>query len=539
MTTCNYERIVAEETPQAKQLAQYLLHAGISSVIDVGCGPGNYVAAINDAGIQAVGVDIDDRCLGTPGCTVCDITASAPPPAYQAVLSLEVGEHIPEGQAGDYIRYIAGCRPELLIFSAAQPGQGGDGHINCQPKHYWSKLLEGAGYEWDLEATEEFVLFMKAGPHMGWLVNNVMLWRPARKPTLHLIGLFHTICDAGHSHCAFTGKVLRFPRMMQDQGWRVVEYSNGESQSACREKVRILEEYQLRQMIGTRQAADFHGDIATMGSTHHKRFENKLRKELTVRVEAGDIICHPFGRAHESLLGRFPECRHIETGIGYPDLMAYPENGGAYKVFESQAWRHYHMGKEGRSGHNYEWVIPNYFDIDEWEFQPEPGRYIAYLGRICSIKGLTTVREIASRTNLPVILCGQGDTEPFAGPNMEFRSPITGMARSEFLGNALCALMPTDYVEPFGGSGVEAQLTGTPLLATSWGAFTETIEEGVSGFRCQTLREWLEAVEACKTLDRKTISDRARRLYSLEACGRQYTRAFNMLHGLGGEGWYS
>jgi hypothetical protein len=28
---------------------------------------------------------------------------------------------------------------------------------------------------------------------------------------------------------------------------------------------------------------------------------------------------------------------------------------------------HYHQGKEGRNGKNYEWVVPNYYDLDDWE----------------------------------------------------------------------------------------------------------------------------------------------------------------------------
>lgn len=39
---------------------------------------------------------------------------------------------------------------------------------------------------------------------------------------LHLVGIFHTRATAEYSHCAFTGKALRFPRMMQAQGYECV-----------------------------------------------------------------------------------------------------------------------------------------------------------------------------------------------------------------------------------------------------------------------------------------------------------------------------
>jgi glycosyltransferase involved in cell wall biosynthesis len=43
--------------------------------------------------------------------------------------------------------------------------------------------------------------------------------------------------------------------------------------------------------------------------------------------------------------------------------------------------------------------------------------------------------------------------------------------------------------EPFGGAGVEAQLVGTPVLASSFGAMIETVEHGISGYHCHTLAD--------------------------------------------------
>lgn len=56
---------------------------------------------------------------------------------------------------------------------------------------------------------------------------------------LHVVGLPHTIVNQDYSHCAFTGKVLRFAKMMQAHGWHVIEYSNGASASDAAEKFRF------------------------------------------------------------------------------------------------------------------------------------------------------------------------------------------------------------------------------------------------------------------------------------------------------------
>ena len=121
------------------------------------------------------------------------------------------------------------------------------------------------------------------------------------KPTLHLIGIFHTISSLEYSHCAFTGKVLRFPKMMQPFGYPVIEYSNGKSESTADEKVVILSADELSTMTGAQRQENFHGDLATVGTPWHTEFDKRLLVELEKRVKPGDIICHPFGHAHTSV----------------------------------------------------------------------------------------------------------------------------------------------------------------------------------------------------------------------------------------------
>jgi glycosyltransferase involved in cell wall biosynthesis len=354
------------------------------------------------------------------------------------------------------------------------------------------------------------------------------------KPTLHLIGIFHTIHSQAFSHCAFTGKALRFSKMLQMYGYDVIEYANEGSESEAKEKVVMLTRKEYDDAIGNRDKTAFHGDIAAVGTKHHGLFEERLVAEMKKRVKPKDLICHPFGHAHSRLLHDFPKNIHVETGIGYPTLVP-----GTMRIFESYAWRHYHCAKEDRQGTNYEWVIPNYFEIDDWEPKYEPGSYIAFLGRITSCKGLDTILEIAKRIDKKIVLCGQGDPQQWAHPNIEYRGPITGTARSEFMRNAICSLMPTNFIEPFGGSGVEGLLCGTPLIATDYGAFTETVQDGFNGFRCKTLRDWLEAIEVVGELDRKAIADKARATYSLQACGKRYDKAFMQMHELYTDGWYT
>lgn len=359
--------------------------------------------------------------------------------------------------------------------------------------------------------------------------------------TLHLPGLPHTVTTEAYSHCAFTAKVLKFTTMMGPlPGYRVVHYGVEGADTDADEQVTIMsreEQDRLRGHDGS-DASKFVGDDSDLKSELYRTFNARLRRELTAAVDPDrDLVLLPFGWGHAEAVEGLPSIL-VESGIGYPDV--YPPC--KYRVFESYAWLHHHQGRERRSGKHYEWVVPNYFDVDAWDACPAPDmNTVVFLGRVGEVKGLHTIVEIARhRQDLRFLICGQGDPAPWlTTPNIEYRPPLVGRERSAYLGNARCVLMPTVFTEPFGGVAVEAMLCGTPVLTTTYGAFTETIEDEVTGFRCHTLGDFLAALDRAPDLDRRYIRDRARQLYGYERVGRMYDRVFQQIGDLWGEGWYA
>jgi hypothetical protein len=62
---------------------------------------------------------------------------------FDITMCLEVAEHLPKHLARNVLLdTLTRSTGQFLIFSAAQPGQEGTGHINLQPLSYWIESIE-------------------------------------------------------------------------------------------------------------------------------------------------------------------------------------------------------------------------------------------------------------------------------------------------------------------------------------------------------------------------------------------------------------
>ena len=377
---------------------------------------------------------------------------------------------------------------------------------------------------------------------------------------LHILGLPHTVTHNDFSHCAYTGKVLRFPRMMMSRGFEVYHYGVEGSATDATKQVDVLsrEEWDMLRVMSyrhlhpekTKEEAEKHltdhssfiGDLGNWSTPLYREFNARLRPLLIAnyRSTETDIVCLPFGVSHDTALDglNFVVC---ETGIGYNDSTRN------YRIFESYAWLHQVLGVEKKWGHNYWFVIQNYFDAMEWPLSLTPKiNTVGFLGRIYDGKGCNVIVEIAKRMpHVRFILCGQGNPTQFLiHPNIVYKPPISGLERGEYLGSLQALLAPTIFIEPFCGVVVEAQLCGTPALSVDYGAQTETIEPFKTGLNCHTLQEFCMGVQMAidGKFDRKYIRERAVRLYDMFNVAHKYEYVFKTImdvHIKGKNGWYS
>ena len=186
----------------------------------------------------------------------------------------------------------------------------------------------------------------------------------------------------------------------------------------------------------------------------------------------------------------------VEYGIGYNGTFS------PYRVFESYAHMHKVWGAQGGydpDGKFYDAVIPNYLNPADYPFVSgcDKEDYFLYLGRLIQRKGINIAVETCKRIGARLVVAGQGMKsyennrlvceDGGVYDNVEYVGFATGQKRADLYGKARAVFVPTTYVEPFGAVAIEAQMAGTPAITTDFGAFTETVEHGVTGFRCHTL----------------------------------------------------
>lgn len=318
--------------------------------------------------------------------------------------------------------------------------------------------------------------------------------------------------------------------MMKNMGHEVYLYSGDENEAPCDEHITCFSEKERLECLS--------GNHYTMGSfdnslPHWVRFNSKVIFELSNRIEKKDFICIIGGYAHKPIADAYPSHMTVEFGIGYPGTFA------KYRVFESYAWMHTIYGYESQNpsaadGKFFDCVIPAYIEMERFPFVEQPDNYYIFMGRLIERKGYQIAVDVCKYLNAELIIAGHGPT-PSYGKHV---GVVDSKKRAELFGNAIGSFAPTIYVEPFGTVVIESQACGTPVMTTDWGAFTETVISGFNGQRCRTFKEFVDATESIKNLNRKAIHEYAKNNYSLEAVQLKYDAYFKRLITLWEDGWY-
>lgn len=171
----------------SRGLQNFFKQEEVQSVIDFGCGMGDYVKDLRSVDITCDGCDGNPNTsnLGGKHCKVVDLSVpnlklrTEQGAQYDWVLSLEVGEHLPKKHEQIFLDTIANTAMKGVVLSWAKKGQGGLGHVNEQNNDYVETQMKARGWIRDIKAEEK--LRLQTSPHCFWFRDTIMVYHPLQE----------------------------------------------------------------------------------------------------------------------------------------------------------------------------------------------------------------------------------------------------------------------------------------------------------------------------------------------------------------------
>ncbi|HEY7531863.1 MAG TPA: glycosyltransferase family 4 protein [Nitrospiraceae bacterium] len=170
----------------------------------------------------------------------------------------------------------------------------------------------------------------------------------------------------------------------------------------------------------------------------------------------------------------------------------------------------------------------------------EPGKYLAFLGRISPEKCPDQAIELAKRVGMPLRIAAKVDpvdrayfervVEPLLDhPLVEFVGEVTDAQKNDFIGNAHALVCPYDWPEPFGLVLIEAMACGTPVLAYRRGSIPEVIDHGITGLISDNLAEMTKQVEGIPLVDRRGCRQMFEKRFTSERMVQNYMQIYHQM----------
>jgi glycosyltransferase involved in cell wall biosynthesis len=353
----------------------------------------------------------------------------------------------------------------------------------------------------------------------------------------HCLGLPHTVTNKEYIACAYTQKVLKFCKMMKALGHEIIHYGHEDSAVDCHEHVTVTTNKDLEIAYGSYDWRKNFFKFDVNDHAYQTFYKNAIR-EIGLRKQPNDFILPFWGS------GVRPICdahQHdmivVEPGIGYAG-----GHWARWKVFESYAIYHAYYGMDGVGTCKQDWydvVIPNYFDPEEFEFNDNKSDYFLYLGRVYDGKGVNIAIEASQIAGVPLVIAGQKEDGYQLPDHVTYVGYAGVELRKRLMKNAKASFLPSMYVEPFGGVQIENLMCGTPTITTDWGAFSENNLHGITGYRCRTMGDFVEAVKNINSIKPENCRKWGMN-FSLDKVSMMYDKYFNdVLNVYTGKGWYA
>jgi glycosyltransferase involved in cell wall biosynthesis len=368
---------------------------------------------------------------------------------------------------------------------------------------------------------------------LEFLKETVMPNRMKYKYRFFMPSLVHLPQSKEYLSCAFTQKNRKLAKMLTSLGHEVFFYGaeGSDIEEYCNsDNLHFIQSHTLKDIADSWgdgdnrfeigydwKNGDFRHDFNTTKTPATLKFYKNVIEHINLTKKSDDFFLNTMGYYFKNIEDASGLFLSVESGIGYRG--SYNSH---YRSFESSYIQNFAYGSEHPgediNGSHYDRVIPNYFDPDDFEYSAKKSDYYLYIGRMIKRKGILTAVVACEAIGAKLIIAGQGASVNEQGhlissDKSEFDiSPATweyvgfkGIEeRKSLMAKAIAMFVPTEYMEIFGGTHIEAMLSGTPPITTNFGVFPGTIPDylnGVVGFRCCTLDDFVNAALKARNIN--------------------------------------
>jgi glycosyltransferase involved in cell wall biosynthesis len=185
-------------------------------------------------------------------------------------------------------------------------------------------------------------------------------------------------------------------------------------------------------------------------------------------------------------------------------------------------------------------TIHHGLDFTKYRLTETKQRYLAFIGRIAPVKGTHLAIAIAKKAGVPLKIAGEvqplfrhyfeREVKPHLdGKFIDYVGSADLAAKNELLGNAMAMLFPIQWDEPFGLVMIEAMACGTPVLAMPGGSVPEIVQDGVSGFLCQSADEMVARIAGVGRFVPREVRAYAESEFSLDHMVQRYADLYEQI----------
>lgn len=186
-------------------------------------------------------------------------------------------------------------------------------------------------------------------------------------------------------------------------------------------------------------------------------------------------------------------------------------------------------------------TVYNGIRLQDFTFNPTPGDYLVFIGRIHPDKGVHLAIDVARQTRSRLIIAGiiqdQEYFEQLIRPRLtdgiEFVGPVGPPERDRLFRGARASCLFTTIPERFGLAMAESMATGTPVIGTDLGSVREVVRDGVTGFVVDNISEAIKAVDRLDSIDRKACRIHVEQHFSVDAMVDGYLEVYRTILGDG------